>query len=113
MRLLMLFPESTWILLIVLLGIGVIVRLISVKKAFGIIGLLLLIALTSPFIKSLILTLPRWVLLILLFFTGIFVFNFVIRIFFGRGTLERLWAMILHDIILLPFRLFGALLRRK
>lgn len=113
MKWLMLLPEEFWLLLITGLGIAVMVRLMSVKVAFGIIGTLILIALSGPFIDSLIDMIPTWLFVILVVVVVISIFNLFVGTLFGRGTVERLWSRILYDILAFPFRLIISAFRKR
>ena len=113
MQLLALLPESMWILVIVGLGIGVILQIVSIKTAASVIGMFVLIALLSPFIGSLISCLPLWLILLLLVAFAISTINLVMNGVFGGHTSSHFWAMLLHDVVALPFRFIGFLFRRR
>lgn len=109
----MLLPESTWILVIVCLGIGVIVRLISTRTAFSVIGVLVLISLFEPILGALFESLPLWLLILVIIIFGLTTISWLMSLLVGKSTTDHFKAMILHDIFLLPFRLIGMLFRRR
>ena len=113
MQLLALLPESMWILVIVGLGIGVILQIVKIKTAFSVIAMFALISLLSPIIGSLLGCMPLWMLLLLMIVFAISIINLIVNGVFGRHTSGHFWAMILHDLVKLPFRLAGTLLRRR
>jgi len=113
MQLIALIPESMWVLVIVGLGIGVILQIVSIKTAFSVIAMFALIALLSPFIGSLLSCLPLWLILVLLAVFAISTINLVMNGVFGGHTSSHFWAMLLHDIVTLPFRFIGFLFRRR
>jgi predicted MFS family arabinose efflux permease len=113
MKMLSLLPECTWILVIVGVGFALMLQIISRQTAGRIIGTIVLLALLSPFVDSLFDTLPGWVSLLLLIGFCFSVGNWIIGALFGRHTASHLWALLLHDVILIPFRLVGHLFRRR
>jgi hypothetical protein len=113
MKMLFFIPECLFILVLVASGFALILGVIDRKTAGKVIGTVLLLAILGPFLDSAFELLPTWVLLLL---TGLFlisIFNWVVSSIFGRHTASHLWALLLHDFILMPFRLIGALLRRR
>ena len=102
---LFLLPPETWVCLLVLAGILMIIGFR--KAALGIVASVVLLAIFSPFIDSLIDALPTWILIILMI---IFVMS-ILRFVFGRGVADHLIARLLYDVILMPFRFFGWLFR--
>jgi uncharacterized membrane protein YccC len=113
MKILPFLPESTWILVIVGVGFALIFQIISRKAAGRIIGGIVLLALLGPFIHSLFSTLPGWLSVVILVVLCISIGNWIIGSLFGRHTASHLWALLIHDVILVPFRLVGLLFRRR
>jgi len=107
MTLLYLLPESCWILIIVGLGFAVIFRILRPSAAFGIIGSLVLVHIAGLFLEPLFDMLPTWVFAIIIVLVAIKLLSWVINATFGRGTASHFWGQMLHDIILLPFRLLA------
>jgi hypothetical protein len=77
------------------------------KAAFGLVGSIILLALLSPLIDSLVDALPMWILAIIMLF---FVTSFF-RFIFGRRVADHVIAHLLYDVILMPFRFIGWVFR--
>jgi hypothetical protein len=103
--LLFLLPREFWVLL--LMAAGIMMMIGFRKAALGIVGSVVLLALLSPFIDSLIDALPTWILIILMIFFAMSLLRFV----FGRGVADHLISHLLYDVILMPFRFIGWLFR--
>jgi predicted MFS family arabinose efflux permease len=106
-------PECVWILVIVGDGFVLMLQIISSQTAGRIIGTIVLLALLGPFVDSLLDALPEWVSVLLLIGLCFSVGNWIIGALFGQHTASHLWALLLHDVILIPFRLVGLLFRRR
>lgn len=113
MKILPFLPECTWILVIVGVGFALIFKIISRQAAGRIIGGIVLFALLAPFVDSLFSALPGWVSILFLIVICVAIFNWVIGMLFGRHTSSHIWALLIHDVILLPFRFMGFLIRRR
>lgn len=113
MKILPFLPESTWILVIIGVGFALMFQIINRQAAGRIIGGIVLLAILGPFVDSLFSMLPGWVCVAILLVLCISVGNWIIGALFGRHTASHLWAMLIHDVILIPFRLVGFLFRRR
>jgi hypothetical protein len=113
MKALLFLPECTWILIMVGIGLALTLQIITRKTAFSVLGSIVLMALLGPFVDSLFDALPGWVSVLILIALGFSLINFVLGACFGKHTASHLWALLLHDVILIPFRLVGLLFRRR
>jgi hypothetical protein len=104
--LILLIPENAYLLALVLAGILI---MIGFRKAgVGLVVCILLFAVLGPFIEALIEVLPDWLLILLLL-------GFVLsmtRLVFGRRVAGNVISLLLYDLLRLPLRLLGRLLRR-
>lgn len=113
MEILSCMSESAWILVIVGVGFALMFQIINRQAAGRIIGGIMLLAILGPFVASLFSALPGWISILILITLCISIGNWIIGALFGRRTASHLWALLLHDVILIPFRLVGFLLRRR
>ena len=113
MKVLPFLPEVTWILVIVGVGFALMFQIINRQAAGRIIGGLVLLAILGLFVDSLFSLLTGWLSAVVLVLLCISVGNWIVGALFGRHTASHLWALLLHDAILIPFRFAGFLLRRR
>lgn len=111
--LLSLIPQEFWILVLVGTGIAVILGLVPKGAIGSVIVSMLILSIAGPFISSLLSFLPWWVSAILMVWFVLTVFNWIMTLVFGRRTGGHLSALLLHDLILAPFRFIGFLVRRR
>jgi len=111
--LLSLLPQEFWILVLVGTAFAVIVGLVPRGAIAGVIGTILILSIAGPFISSLLNFLPWWVSAILMVWFVFAVINWIITLVFGRRTGGHLLALLLHDLILAPFRFVGFLMGRR
>ncbi len=102
------FPDEGLVLLIMLAGLALMVGLRT--AATSLFGAAVLFAFLGPLVESLVSGLdPFWQVVIL----GVLAFvilRALLNFVFGSQTTSHLAALLLHDIILLPFRLVGRVL---
>ncbi len=105
-------PDNALPVLLVFAGIGLMIGLVSRRVVAGFVGSIVLFALLSPFIDSIMNSLPLWLLIALM---GFFVLTLVRMVFgtlFGKGATGVFMGHLLWGIFTLPFRvvafLFGA-----
>ena len=111
--LLTLMPDSFIPVLIVFTGLALILGIVTRQKAFGFIGLLLLLVFLTPFADALFSALPLWLLLLV---GGVFVFSLfrgVLTAMFGRGATDQFVGQCMFAVFTWPFRLIGYLFRRR
>ena len=109
--LLTILPENYWIIIIVFAAIGLMVGIISKQAAFGVMGTIVLLALAMPFVDALLGSLDLWLLMLIMIVFGFMLIRWTFNLLFGQRTTDHLAALILHDIILLPFRFIRYLFR--
>ena len=106
-------PQEFWILALMGTALAVIVGLVPRGAIAGVIGTILILSIAGPFISSLLSFLPWWVSAILMVWFVFAVINWIITLVFGRRTGGHLSALLLHDLILAPFRFVGFLVGRR
>ena len=111
--LLSLIPQECWILVLVGTAFAVILGLVPKGAIACVIVTMLVLSIAGPFISSLLSFLPWWVSAILMVWFVLAVINWIITLLFGKRTGGHLSALLLHDLILAPFRFMGFLIRRR
>jgi hypothetical protein len=108
-------PDQALILVIVAVGIGLMIGLVSRSAAFGIISFIVLYLLISPFIGALLDILPLWLLFLLMVFFVLSIGRTVLSSLFGRRATGHFVGHLMWFVFTLPFRIFGFVfgMRRK
>lgn len=102
-----LLPEEAYVLIPVGLGLLLILRVLSIGRAMGILGLLLAFALLSPILTGLMNALPLWLLIMLMGIFLYFIVHMLTGAALGKGVRDHFFALILYGIFIQPFRLLG------
>jgi len=112
MRSLLLFlPDEFLMLLLLGAGLAAILGVLPSGVFWGLAIAVVVMALATPIVEAFVGSLPAvWQLLILLGL-GIVLARSVLALLLGRGATDRFVAHLAYDIFVLPFRLFGLLLR--
>src|SRR5687768_11795643 len=110
-------PDEALVLVIVVVGLGVMLKLISLKSAgAALLGIAALI-LAGPFITALLDTLPWWVSAVIIAGAIIATVQGLMALLFGSRVTDRalgsMLAGFVRFVLLLPFRLIGDVLLRK
>lgn len=100
-----LLPESALPLVIVAAGLGLMTGIISRKTAFGLIGLVILFVILSPFVSVLVDALPLWVTVLLLLFVGLSFCRAVLNALIGQRAASHTVGILVADVIRFFFRL--------
>ena len=100
-----LVPDSALPLVIAIAGLGLITGLIPRGTAFGILGIVIAIALLSPFVGVLVDALPLWVVVLLAMFLGLSFCRAVLDALIGRRAAAHTVGVLAADVIRLLFRL--------
>jgi hypothetical protein len=111
--LLSILPEYCWILIVALAGLCLMLGIISRQTAFGIVGIIILLALLIPFIDAFFMNLDLWILILLMVIFSLVFIRWIFNLLFGKRTTDHLVALLLRDIFFLPFRFVRYLIRRK
>jgi hypothetical protein len=111
--LLSLIPQELWILVLIGTAFGVIFGIVPRGAIAGVIVTMLVLSVVGPILGSIISSLPWWISLPLMIAFGLTVINWLVSLIFGKRTGGHLLALLIHDIILAPFRFVGFLLRRR
>jgi hypothetical protein len=98
-------PEEFWLPILVIAGLLVILGFR--KLGLGIYGAILLMALLTPFMDSLIAQLSQEIFWILM---GVFFFS-MLRLILGRRVMENVLSYLIYDLIRAPFRFLAWLLQ--
>jgi hypothetical protein len=115
-------PDEALALFIVLISLALITGIMNARRAFGLIGGIILFLILSPFIGSLVDALPGWLLLGLVLVLGLSMLRAVSNFLIGRGAtnemvgslaadLVRLGFRVIFFVLTLPFRALGWLAR--
>lgn len=104
-------PDEAYMLIPIGLGILVILRVLSLGRAIGILGLLLAFVLIGPFLSGLLEFLPLWALLILMFFFLYGLIHGLTGAAVGEGVRDHFFGNILYGLFLLPLKLTARVLR--
>ncbi len=100
-------------LLIVLIGLGLILGILSRKNAFSFIKIIIIFALFSPFIASLFKSLPTWIVLLIMGVVILGAVKGVLYLLFGKEATGEFLGHLMYDLFMLPFRLIGYVFRRR
>lgn len=96
------FPDEALPLLIVAAGFALMLGFRHL--AATLVGTVVLFALLGPFVEAIVTSLsPGWQILILAVI-GLVILRALIGLVIGKRTASHLAALLLHDLILLPFR---------
>lgn len=90
-------PPETWVMLLSLSGVLMIIGFR--RAAFSLAMFVIALALFFPLLSAI----PAWMTIIAMICGLMMLARFIL----GRRTTDFLVALLLHDIILLPFRLIG------
>ena len=118
-----LLPDEALILVIAAIGIGLLLGILSGRKALSLIGGIALMVILAPFVEALFASLPLWLMLLL--FVGL-VLSFLRGLssaVLGDRASDHMVGTLAADIVrfcfvgsfkllLMPFRIIGWLLRR-
>jgi len=102
------FPDEGLVLLVALAGLILILGFR--EAAMGLLGTVVLFALLGPVIESLVAGLDPFWQFVILAALGLAIIHALILLIIGRDTASHLAALLLHDLIILPFRLLSRLL---
>ena len=94
-------PDHMFFLVIMAVGIGLMIGLVSKSTAFGIIASIVLYLLLSPCIGAILDLLPLWLLLLLM------VFFALMGALFGRRATGHFMGHLMWFVFTLPFRMLG------
>lgn len=123
MRFLWLIPDEFLVLVIALAGLGVMVGLVRIRAVGSLLGGIVLMVLLTPFIESIMASLPWWLILLLLVGLGWTLILGFFRFVLGRGAADEMIGTLAADVVravlrgafftlLSPFRIIGLLFRR-
>lgn len=105
--------SELWILGVVTMAFALILGIAKPKTAISVIGCMILLLLLKPFSSAVANALPWWVNLTLMIFFGFSAIGWLIGFVFSPHARSVLAGLLLHDIILIPFRLIGFIARRR
>ena len=117
-----LVPDQAMVLIIALIGFALMCGTMNAKRAFGLIGGIILFLIFSPFVGALVDALPGWVFLGLVLVFGMSLLRTVSNFVIGRGATNEMVGNLAADLVrfgfraiffvlTLPFRALGWLVR--
>lgn len=117
-----LLPDGAMVLVIMAIGFALMCGLLRPKRAFTMLGGLVLMLVLSPFISALVEALPFWLLAILLLLFGLSLLRALSNFVIGPGATDEMVGTLAADVVrsgvraaffilTLPFRAIGWLLR--
>ena len=106
-------PDGMLPVILVFTGLALILGIVSRKAAFSFVGLIILLALFTPFIESIFDSLPLWLTVLFMAAFLICIIKAVMHAIFGKAATAEFMGHLMYDVFLLPFRLVGHLLRRR
>lgn len=117
-RLLLFLPDEALVFVVIGLGIAMILGLLTGRAALGILGLILLLPILSPFVEAFMGILPPWIALVILLIVGLSILRGLAAIFIGRGGADTMVGTLAADVVriivaclFLPLRAVGWILR--
>jgi hypothetical protein len=108
-----LIPQELWILVLLGAAFAVIFGIISRGAIVGIIVTMVIFAIVGPIFWSWFDSLPAWVSTLLTIIFVLTTISWIITLLFGKRTGSHFMALILHDIVLAPFRVMRFMFRRR
>jgi hypothetical protein len=116
-------PDEALVLVIALIGFGLMVGFLRPRSAGQLLGSIVLMLLTAPFIESFVSALPGWLNLLLLLGIGWVVIRGLSRFVLGARAADHMVGALAADVVralfravlvvlTLPFRFIGWMLRR-
>ena len=111
-------PDEALPLIIVGLGIALILGLLTGRAVLGILGLILLLPMLSPFVEGAIGALPPWISLLILVIVGLAILRGLAALFIGARAADTMVGTLAADVVrivvaclFLPFRMAGWIFR--
>ena len=104
-------PQEIWILVFLGGALGVILGLVRPGTMVGLIACMAFLPVLFPIIGSLIDALPWWASSLLTIWFFLSIFSWVMSMLFEERTWDHVSALLIHDLLLGPFRLMGYLIR--
>jgi len=104
-------PQELFILVFLGAALGVILGLVRPGTVVGLIACVVILPVLFPIIGSFIDSLPWWVSLLLMIGFFLSIFSWVMSMLFEERTWDHVSALLIHDLLLGPFRLMGYLIR--
>lgn len=120
-RLLFWIPDSFMSIAIMVIALGLIVGLIRPKRAFSLIGLIVVILVSGPFVDALVNAIwnavPLWIVLLAVPFVMLWLARAVFHAILGRAATDHMTGILaargvlwagrgLFQLLTFPFRLF-------
>lgn len=106
--LLTVLPDGALPILLVFTGLALILGIITKKAAFSFIGLIILLAVFTPFLDAIFNSLPLWVAVLFMAAFLIGSIKVVMHAIFGKAATAEFMGRLMYDVFLLPIRcIFG------
>lgn len=96
---------------IILVGIGVMLRIIKLQAALMLTGIIVVVFALLPSTGTYAKHIPTWLFVIVAIVLGINLLRFILGILFGRSAADGFTGKLLYGIFTPIFRIIGGLLR--
>lgn len=96
---------------IILIGFGVMLRIIRIQAAFTIIGIMMLLLLLIPYAGGFSKDMPTWMVVVIGIVLGVNLVRIVFGLLFGRNVAEAFTGRLLYAIFAPFLYIIGAFLR--
>lgn len=108
----LLFLPDEWLpVIIVGLGLALILGIVRAGWAFSFLAILLGTTLLSPFIDSLMNSLPTHLFILLFIIIGFYLFRLLLNLVLGKEGAGAFIGRLAYDLFLLPFKGLAGLIR--
>lgn len=96
---------------IILIGFGVMLRIIRIQAAFTIIGIMMLLLMIIPYAGGMSKDMPKWMIVAIGIVLGINLIRIIFSLLFGRNVGEAFAGRLLYAIFAPFLYIIGAFLR--
>jgi hypothetical protein len=103
--------ETLILLGILIAGLGLMIGVLSPKRALILLMLTIISAVLLPFINLYIKNAPTWLVLIIIVVLILLLFQLIVCLIFGKQTAASATGNIIANLVLLPFKLLIELLK--
>jgi len=101
----MFIPDEALLLIVMGIGLALMLGLIGGRAALGILGMVLLLPLLSPFVEALVGELPPWVSLVLLAIVALALIRGLAALLLGARAADTMVGNLAADLVRLVVRL--------
>lgn len=98
-------PDQAMVLVIMGIGLVLMLGIINLRRALSLVGGLMLLLVLSPFVESLIGSLPWWITIFLIVMIGLSLLRTISSALIGRGASDEMVGTLAADVVRGGFRL--------